>query len=736
MKLDLRTLTFILSLTCITQVVALFIQYLGNRIYRGIEWWLMGSLLMAAGFITLSIGTAGALGNVGQFGNPLLILGRGCLLIGTLRFINKKENLSFISAATIIFISLYYYFLYGNPSIGGRTILVSSAISIYSYVIAYQLISKAHPYYSGAAKFTGSIFTIHASYLAVMIIYTIFSNPMRTYADFAPIQTAVFVVPLITSTLWTYGFILMVNQRLAAENLEEKETYCSILNASPDAITITDLEGRILMASPAANTMFGFEPGEEQGRRINEFLVPEDLERAQANIREMYQASHHGPNEYTGIRKGGSPFDIEVNSGLIRGTSGQPIKRVFIVRDITERKRAEVERMRLETQNRQLQKAESLGRMAGAIAHHFNNKLQTVMASLELLGGGAGTHTASRHLAVARQATEGAAAISRLLLVYLGQASDERTPHLLSNLCQDALLTIQDPNPGSLALEAHWPWPGPVVQANADQIMQVLANLVHNAQEASGEGKGPIRLALHTCAPGEIPSRHRFPIDWQPRPVDYACLEVADRGQGIPASDIEKVFDPFFSTKFSGRGLGLPVVLGIVQAHGGAVTVQSEPGQGSVFRVYLPLSAEAIPQREQPLFRVPGAPGTGTILLVDDDEGLLHATREMIEMLGHTVLVANDGFEALEVFERHPGEIQCVITDLTMPRMDGWATLGALRQRRPDLPVILASGYDKAHVMAGTHLEQPQDFLGKPYRLQDLRDALERALADGGRVSH
>ncbi len=105
-------------------------------------------------------------------------------------------------------------------------------------------------------------------------------------------------------------------------------------------------------------------------------------------------------------------------------------------------------------------------------------------------------------------------------------------------------------------------------------------------------------------------------------------------------------------------------------------------------------------------------------------------------MLGHPVLVAKDGFEALEVFERHPGEIQCVITDLTMPRMDGWATLGALRRRRPDLPVILASGYDKAHVMAGTHLEQPQDFLGKPYSLQDLRDALERALADGRRVSH
>ncbi|MDP2877808.1 MAG: response regulator, partial [Holophaga sp.] len=184
-----------------------------------------------------------------------------------------------------------------------------------------------------------------------------------------------------------------------------------------------------------------------------------------------------------------------------------------------------------------------------------------------------------------------------------------------------------------------------------------------------------------------------------------------------------------------GRGLGLPVALGIVQAHGGAITVSSPLGQGSTFRVYFPVVTEAVPNRPEPSLSRPPAEALqsepiaiqGTLLLVDDDEMLLQSSRTMAEVLGFTVLTAPDGLAALEVYGQHRAEIGCVITDLTMPRLDGWGTLAALRRLDPNLPVILASGYDKAQVLAEPHLERPQAFLSKPFGLAQFRDALAQA---------
>ncbi len=858
MKLDLQTLAFILSLTCIAQVIAIFVQYKVNKTYQGIGWWLLGSLLMAMGFISLSLATINTVGKIAALGNPMLILGRTCLLVGTLRFVGKKEYKQTIIFSLIVFICSYYYFLFGYRNISGRIIVVSTAISIFSLITSYILFSSVKRGFSGAAKFTGSIFLMHGLYLIVVIAYTILSKPIQSYVEFAPIQMAAFIVPTLTSTLWTFGFILMINQRLSSDNLEEKEnlqkvfstspdassitrleddlfmdinlgfsaisgysrseiigkssmdfswwqdpgdrdlfvseldsrgfcenrefvfrrkdgsqfvgmtsartismsgiphvmtvirditgrkraeealreseeTYRSILKASPDDITITDLEGRILMVSPAANAMFGYEQGEEGGLRIHDFIVPEDVDRAQVNIQRMYEGGHPGPNEYLGLRRDGSVFDIEVNSGFIRGLNGRPIKMVFMVRDISERKQAEAERSRLEAQTHQLQKAESLGRMAGAIAHHFNNKLQSVMANLELLGGLPKAMDPTRYLTMAKQATEGAAAVSRLMLVYLGQASDKRDPQYLSKVFQEVTPRIAGTLRGTTTLEADWPSSGPVVNANADQIQQVLTNLVDNAREALGDAGGCIRMGLGTCPAAEVPSAHRFPIDWQPQAVNHACLQVEDGGSGIAEADLEKLFDPFYSTKFSGRGLGLPVVLGIVQAHGGCIVVDSKLGRGSVFRVYLPISTEPVPSPAEPGMPALEPLQGGSVLLVDDDEFLLSATGAMIEMLGFTVLTAQDGLEAVEVFQRNRADIRLVVTDLTMPRMDGWETLTALRQFDPNLPVILSSGYDKAQIMAQPHAERPQGFLGKPYTLQQLREVLAIAQDPGGR---
>jgi two-component system, cell cycle sensor histidine kinase and response regulator CckA len=271
---------------------------------------------------------------------------------------------------------------------------------------------------------------------------------------------------------------------------------------------------------------------------------------------------------------------------------------ISVIRDITERKRAETEQKKLEDKSRQLQKFESLARMAGAIAHHFNNQLQAVMMRLEMAMSAqphddGQSEILNEAMKSARKATE----VSRLMLIYLGQSYEKHEPLDLSEAYLPRLSLLRTAMQQSLILEADIPSPGPNVNANANQMQTLLTNLVANAREAMGDRSGVIRLTVKTVCAADIPAMHRFPIDWQQQDTRYACLEVADAGCGIVESDFEKIFDPFFSTKFIGRGMGLAVVLGIVRAHGGVITVASEPSRSSVFRIYLPMSPEAVPQK-------------------------------------------------------------------------------------------------------------------------------------------
>lgn len=260
--------------------------------------------------------------------------------------------------------------------------------------------------------------------------------------------------------------------------------------------------------------------------------------------------------------------------------------------DITEHKRMEADKEKLEAQNRQLQKAESLGRMAGAIAHHYNNLLSAIMGNLEITmndlpkGGDVG-----ENLAEAMKATRRAAEVSALMLTYLGHSTNNHERVDLSETCRQSLPMLQAILPKEIEFKADLPSPSSHILANPDQIHQTLTNLVTNAWEAIGEGKGLISLNVKTVSTAGISSTLRFPLDWRPHGELHACIEVTDTGCGIAARDLEKVFDPFFTSKFTGRGLGLSVVLGVVRAHGGVVTVESTEGRGSIFRVYFPVLA-------------------------------------------------------------------------------------------------------------------------------------------------
>jgi signal transduction histidine kinase/ActR/RegA family two-component response regulator len=402
---------------------------------------------------------------------------------------------------------------------------------------------------------------------------------------------------------------------------------------------------------------------------------------------------------------------------------------VHLQQEISDRMRAEAEKEERESVNRQLQKAESLGVMAGAIAHTFNNQLGVVIGNLELALMDLSDAEPVKCLTAAKQAAEKAAAVSSQMLTYLGQSRGERLPFDLTETCERNLPILRAALPGKIALELDLSSPGPVIEANANRIQHVLTNLFNNAWEAIGEGSGVVHLAVKTVAKADIPTIHRYPVDWQPQVPTYAVLELVDTGCGIADAEIDKIFDPFFSSKFTGRGMGLPVVMGIVTAHGGAITVESEVGRGSAFRVFLPASVEVVsrqPAKASPPLVVLGG---DTVLLVEDETMVREMASTILKRLGLTVLEAKDGIEAIEVFQRQPDKIHCVLCDLTMPRMNGWETIAALHELAPDLPVILASGYDKAEVMSEDHSLLPKLFLSKPYSLKELREALGQALS-------
>jgi len=285
-----------------------------------------------------------------------------------------------------------------------------------------------------------------------------------------------------------------------------------------------------------------------------------------------------------------SPTENRWFVGRVTRFPGPGDQRVVVAHEnITHRKQLERENSELQRQLHRQDKEESLGRMAGAIAHHYNNLLFAIMGNIELAQEDAAGHPVCHALGLAMDSTVKAADLSNRMLTYLGLNTRGKERLDLSAACRQALTLLLALKPGSVGLKADLPAAGPELIANPDQMREVLANLVENSWESMPGKLGDIHLAVQQTAADAIPSQHRFPPGWLPRTRSYACLRVEDNGCGIRKEDIERIFDPFFSAKFMGRGMGLPLVLGILRAHGGCVVIDSRPDHGTTVRAYLPL---------------------------------------------------------------------------------------------------------------------------------------------------
>ena len=490
--------------------------------------------------------------------------------------------------------------------------------------------------------------------------------------------------------------------------------------------SVTPTESRFLRASRSFVGASGPPSTEVLGKTMSD-LFPADL--AASITADDWQVVSSGKPLVVTNQVGSLTYE-SVKFPLTIG--GQRLLAGFSV-DVTARKAAEAHSAALEAQARLVQKSDSLGRMAAAVAHHFNNHLHALMMNLDFaLDSLPSDEEAFELLAEARQSARKAADVSGQMLAYLGQSSGTREVLSLSECCARQLPLLRDTLPAGVRLDGELPESSPAVRSNAGELHRVLGNLVHNAADACADSRGTIRVSGGLVAAGAVPSAHRFPVDWHPTADTYAYVEVADTGRGIPAGEIDTIFDPFYTTKFVGRGLGLSVALGIVRAHDGVITVESEVGRGSVFRVYLP----AEPAAPSFVGLADAASEThaarGSVLLVDDEPGVRKTVARALRGAGFTVLEAADGAAALELFRAHQSDLACVLCDVTMPRMDGWQTLTELRRLAPGFPVILASGYGEAQVMEGVHPERPMAFLSKPYQSDLLVHTLDRVISERG----
>jgi PAS domain S-box-containing protein len=416
-----------------------------------------------------------------------------------------------------------------------------------------------------------------------------------------------------------------------------------------------------------------------------------------------------------------------VRGDLVRDEEGRPLQMVGAATDITARRQAEAERERIERKMQDAQKLESLGVLAGGIAHDFNNLLTGIIghAGLALRGDLPGARS---RLVQITSIAQRAAELCQQMLAYAGKGQFSVSSLNLSQLIKETAALMQMSISKQAVMTFEVAPKLPPVLADATQLRQIIINLVMNASEALGPEGGQIvlRTSAMKATRSDFHDARTCPDD----PAgDYVVMEVSDTGCGMSRDTLARIFDPFFSTKFTGRGLGLASVLGIVRAHGGALFVRSFPGRGTTFRVLLPQSPAAAEGADDAKEEwTTDLRGAGTILVVDDEEMVRSIAVALVETAGYTAVEACGGRKALDLFGAEPERFAAVLLDVTMPGIDGIGVMTGLRAIRADVPVVLMSGYSELEIASRCSHPARTAFLQKPFSNEELLSRLRSVL--------
>ena len=526
-----------------------------------------------------------------------------------------------------------------------------------------------------------------------------------------------------------------LSERKIAETALRKseELFRSVTVSATDAIICTNQHNDITIWNHSAARLFGYSLEEALGQNLEElqlFTTPllappkHDLN-STAEQQSQIQV-------VTSTHRDGHHIPVEVSTARFMGPIGE--HHTYIIRDIRQRIEMEKERMLVAQRTQQAQKLESLGVLAGGIAHDFNNLLGASLGRLELLRKTSITPLGEQHVTVMETTLRRAAELCNQLLAYSGRGAftDENVD--LNTIFTESLELIQVSISKKARLTHTLGTDLPRFSGDPAQIQQVIINLLANASDALNDQAGSIHIRTGQThyAASELSQAVVDKVD----PGHYLFLEVSDTGVGMTRDVQSRLFEPFFTTKFTGRGLGMAAVLGIVRRYKGTLFIESEPNKGTTIRVLIPANAPAKTvvglrtQSEEALntHHIFHNQGVRTVMVVDDDEAIRSTFALVLEQEGFTVIPAQHGRQAVDIFAARPTEFDCVILDLIMPEMDGEQTLYEMRRLRADLPIILTSGYSETEIQSRFLDESPTAFIQKPFQVTSLLNTIQTVL--------
>jgi PAS domain S-box-containing protein len=506
--------------------------------------------------------------------------------------------------------------------------------------------------------------------------------------------------------------VALENATLFEQLRNSEERYMDLFEHSPDMYHIVNEDGVIISCNQTESDRLGYRKEELVGYSVLKIYPPAYHEKALKLLREIFgEGLRVSGLEEQIMTKAGEVVDVSVSASIIYDEFQKPALIRVAARDITEKKK-------LESKIMHAQRIDSIGNLAGGIAHDFNNILTSILGSTSIMKRKMRTTNTWFHFAdIIETAAKRGAGLTRQLLTFARKSTPQFRPIVVNDIIEETLRLFERSIDKSIVVDKVYCNDMAIIKGDDGQIQQAILNLLINARDAM-PGGGTITITSELTPP----DLRSATVIGEPRPGEFASIVIKDTGVGISHADQQRIFEPFFTTKEKGTGLGLSVVYGVVNSHGGFVSVQSRPDEGSQFSMFFPLLADREKfhrtLRSQKLRH-----GNERILVVDDEEHVRELIGRMLQSLGYKVEAVEDGQDALAAITKKP-RFDAVILDMNMPKMSGKETFAKLKEVKPDLKVVVSTGYSDASLEPDALRNLVDGFLQKPYQMEELSKVL------------